>query len=214
MDDVQLQESLYYLQTYGNHHLIASFYSHHGYLENAFHYLLEKKCSSEVFVDSLLVPCIRSGEFYELVEYMLRLERSQSKMFQYYAAIGKYLEKNMYLNTLYDFQLMMKVSLKPFFSIFRHDMSLFYFNSRLYSKDYVRACMSCICFFTRQCANYGELFNNLHYLNKASKHLEQYLEISTVKQYSQSTQQVSVPWKQKTEQHSLCKQMPTQEVDK
>lgn len=62
-----------------------------------------------MFVESLLVPCLKTGEFYNLLEYMLGLERSQNKLYQYYSSIGKYLEKNGYLNTLYDFQILMKV---------------------------------------------------------------------------------------------------------
>ena len=73
--------------------------------------------------------------------------------------------------------------------------------------------MSSICFFTRNCTNYAELFNNINYLVKARDHLEQYLEISSIKQYGQSSQQQQFAWKQKQEQQSLCKQMTTQEVD-
>ena len=43
-------------------------------------------------------------------------------------------------------------------------------------KDYVRASMSWFCFFSRHCTNYIDLFNNLIYLTKARKHLEEYLE--------------------------------------
>lgn len=42
MDDIQLKESIYYLETYGNYSLLISFYQKHGYLENAIQYLIEK----------------------------------------------------------------------------------------------------------------------------------------------------------------------------
>lgn len=70
-----------------------------------------KKCSSEIFTETLLVSCLRSGEFYQLLEYMFSFERYQNKLSTYYVAIGKYLEKNGYSHTLYDFQLLMKVKL-------------------------------------------------------------------------------------------------------
>lgn len=74
--------------------------------------------------------------------------------------------------------------------------------------------MSCICFFIRNCSNYSELHGNLNYLNKASRHLEQYLEVSATKQF-QATSQQQIAWKQqKSELPSLCKQMSTQEIDK
>jgi zinc finger FYVE domain-containing protein 26 len=116
------------------------------------------------------------------------LERSQSKLYSYYASIGKYLEKNAYLHTLYDFQLLMK--------------------------DYVRACMSCLCFFTRNAQNYADLFKNMHFLVKAKSHLEQYFEMCSVKQQSGLLNSVQQQWKQKPEQQNLCKQMPIQEVNK
>ena len=76
-------------------------------------------------------------------------------------------------------------------------------------KDYVRASMSCICFFTRHCTNYTDLYNNLNYLNKARKHLEEYLEICSIKQYLQTSQQQII-----SKQSTLCKQITTVEVDK
>ena len=190
MDDMQLKESIYYLETYGNYALLVNFYQSLGYLDNSLQYLIEKKCSADVFVESLLVPCLKNGEFHRLLENMFGMERSQSKLYAYYAAIGKYLEKNSYLHTLYDFQLLMK--------------------------DYVRACMSCLCFFTRNCQNYAQLYANVQFLTKARNHLEKYLELCASRQYSGlvNTSQQQLGWKQKPEQQNLCKQMPTQEVQK
>ena len=149
MDDIQFKESFFYLDAYGNHSLLVAFYQRHGYLERALQYLIDnvrtqlfplklvfasifnheslslskQKCNSDIFVESLLMPSLKSGEFYQLIEIMAGLDRIQSKLFTYYAAIGKYLEKNAYLNTLYDFQLLMKVSssrllVTPFGSVF------------------------------------------------------------------------------------------------
>ncbi len=42
MDEIQLKETMFYLETYGNHSAIISFYQSHNFLENAFHYLLDK----------------------------------------------------------------------------------------------------------------------------------------------------------------------------
>lgn len=74
--------------------------------------------------------------------------------------------------------------------------------------------MSCICFFLRNCNNYSELYENVHYLNKASKHLEQYLEVSSTKQTTQPNVQTQFAWKSKSDQQNLCKQISTPEVDK
>ena len=41
MDDIQLKEVLFYLESYGNHMLMVSFYQRHGYLQKALQYILE-----------------------------------------------------------------------------------------------------------------------------------------------------------------------------
>ena len=64
--------------------------------------------------------------------------------------------------------------------------------------------MSCICFFTRSCKNYVDLFNNLNYLTKAREHLEQYLEICSIRQQNKQN---------KSEQQQLNKQMSTVEIN-
>ncbi len=114
--------------------------------------------------------------------------RVQSKLYAYYGSIGKHLERNAYINTLYEFQLFMK--------------------------DYVRASMSCICFFSKMCRNYCELYANIEYLVKARHHLEQYLEVYSSKHCMVSTQQQHKGWRNKPEQPSLTKQISAQEIDK
>lgn len=42
--------------------------------------------------------------------------------------------------------------------------------------------MSCIYFFTKNAKTYLDLYNNLHYLNKAREHLEQYSHLLAKKQ--------------------------------
>jgi hypothetical protein len=74
--------------------------------------------------------------------------------------------------------------------------------------------MSCICFFGRNCKNYIELYNNISYLTKARKHLEQYLELCSARSYSISSQQQNLGWRNKPEHASLNKQISTQEIDK
>lgn len=188
MDDIQMTESIYYLETYGNHALIISFYQRHGLISKALQYVIDCKCSSDIFVESLLAPSLRTGEFYKLIDLMLGYERMQNKLYSYYGSIGKYLERNSFINTLYDFQLLMK--------------------------DYVRASMSCICFFGKMGKNYMELYGNIEYLRKARSHLEQYLENYSAKQYISNAQQQQLTWRNKPEQHSLIKQISTQEIDK
>lgn len=139
-------------------------------------------------MDGLLAPSLKSGQFYKLIDLMLSMERYQNKLYSYYGSIGKYLERNAFIHTLYEFQLFMK--------------------------DYVRASMSCIVFFTKQCRNYGDLFGNLHHLVNARQHLENYLENYSSKNYSMSSKPQQLNWRHKPEQASLTKQISTQEIDK
>ena len=41
MDDVQFNECIYYLETYGNYSMVVSFYQRHGFLEKAFQFIIE-----------------------------------------------------------------------------------------------------------------------------------------------------------------------------
>ncbi len=77
--------------------------------------------------------------------------------------------------------------------------------------------MSCICFYQRNCFNYQDLYNNIHFLNKAREHLEQYLEICTIRQQSSSLILSSSSSQAKTttkaEQQQLNKQMTPIEIN-
>lgn len=68
--------------------------------------------------------------------------------------------------------------------------------------------MSCIYFFSKNANTYLDLQKNLHFLNKARKHLDQYLEILAKKQNVLPSQL----WKIKND--NLRKQMSAQEIDK
>lgn len=70
---------------------------------------IDKKCDAEIFVETILITCLKNGDFFSLLEMMLKIEKNQNKLYPYYSAIGKFLEKNGFLNTLYDFQIQMKV---------------------------------------------------------------------------------------------------------
>jgi hypothetical protein len=41
MDEIQLRESTYYLETYGNHSSIISFYQRHGLIEKSLQHIIE-----------------------------------------------------------------------------------------------------------------------------------------------------------------------------
>jgi len=43
-NQVHVQECLYYLTTYGNHHMLINFYREHGFLQRAAQYILDQVC--------------------------------------------------------------------------------------------------------------------------------------------------------------------------
>ncbi len=63
MDDAQLNECIYYLETYGNYSLLVMFYQRHGYLEKAFQFIIESVCLISNFIFLLLYSIFYSNYF-------------------------------------------------------------------------------------------------------------------------------------------------------
>ncbi|KAL5010744.1 hypothetical protein ScPMuIL_013049 [Solemya velum] len=61
MDSVQFQECLYYLHTYGSYFSLVDFHRRNGYWMKSVQYIIDHKCSTEVFIEGLLMPSLKSG---------------------------------------------------------------------------------------------------------------------------------------------------------
>ncbi|XP_013400771.1 zinc finger FYVE domain-containing protein 26-like [Lingula anatina] len=151
ISEQQLQECLYYLKAYGTYGSVISFYRKHGYWMKAVQYLLDKRCSPDVFVECLLVPTLKTGEMAKLQDQLILIDTTLEKWAPYLKAACRYLNKKKYMQVLYQLQLFMK--------------------------DYVRAAMTCISYsFQHGAVSYGDLYNRLSYIQDAKQHLEDYLE--------------------------------------
>ncbi|XP_070571338.1 zinc finger FYVE domain-containing protein 26-like isoform X2 [Ptychodera flava] len=150
LDAAQLEECLYYLKSYGSHLSIVEFYKKHNFLPKAVQYIVEQQCSTEIFIEGLLLPSIKGGDLSQLQEQMLIYDPSLEKWNNYLNASCRYLIKKSYNHVLYHFQIFMK--------------------------DYIRAAMTCIKFFQSGATSYAELFDRLNHLNNAKTHMKEVLD--------------------------------------
>ncbi|KAL4238418.1 hypothetical protein ACF0H5_003126 [Mactra antiquata] len=151
MDSQQFQECLYYLRTYGTYLSVVEFHRRHGYYMKAVQYILDHRCSNEVFVEGLLKPSIDSGELGRLTDQMLLLDPSLERWNTYLTASCRYLLKQRLHHVLYEFQLFMK--------------------------DFIRAGMSCFTYFYQEGAqNYLDLSRRINHLFTAQQHMQAYLD--------------------------------------
>ncbi|XP_064623470.1 zinc finger FYVE domain-containing protein 26-like isoform X2 [Lineus longissimus] len=150
MDEHQFKECLFYLKTYGTHMAIIAFFRRHGFWQKAVKYILDKKCSADVFVEGLLVPAIQTGDLGKLQDQLAMIDSSLAPWHPYLTACCRYLNRMKYYNMLYQFQLFMK--------------------------DYIRAAMTCITtFFSKGALTQTELRGRLQHLLNAKQHFEMYL---------------------------------------
>nr|XP_054759360.1 zinc finger FYVE domain-containing protein 26-like [Lytechinus pictus] len=140
-----LKECVYYIETYSSHLTAIQFYKRHGMFPKAVIYILQEQCSNEVFLEGLLVPSIKEGQFGQLQEAMLRVDPSLVKWHPYLTASCRHVNRLGWSHILYQMQLFMK--------------------------DFVRAAMTCIKFFQTGATSYSDLFERLHHVNRAKDHM-------------------------------------------
>ena len=72
--------------------------------------LVTQKCSTDVFIDSLVEPALLCGELSKLLDQMLMLDTSLDRWSVYLTTTCRHLLKQRLFNSLYHVQLFMKVS--------------------------------------------------------------------------------------------------------
>ncbi|XP_034713924.1 zinc finger FYVE domain-containing protein 26 isoform X1 [Etheostoma cragini] len=144
------QECLYYLNTYGTHLALISFYMRHDCMTEALTYLLNKECPDEVFLEGVLQPSLERGCLGMLQGILEKLDPGLETCSRYLIASCQFLQRRGYYNTLYQLQQFMM--------------------------DHVRAAMTCIRFFTHGASSYLELGENQRWLVRAKEHLKTYLQ--------------------------------------
>lgn len=145
-------ESLYYLISYGRHIDILRFLIKKQQIVKALKYVLIMKMPSEQFIHHIIWPHIRTGKLSIIVEHMMDMDETLVIWRDYIMKTCLMLEKKNLLNCLYHMQLLLK--------------------------DTVRASMTCVKFYTMNCATYQELNSNSFHIINAQKHLQTELEIT------------------------------------
>ncbi|CAD5119010.1 DgyrCDS7665 [Dimorphilus gyrociliatus] len=152
-DSENSRECLFYLTNYGSHSDIIKYFMNMRDVRKAVLYIVEHKCSSQIFVENVLMKANSTG----LINNMKKELRSidSSRWSQYITESCKYCQQQRMFNLLYDLQ--------------------------IFIKDHIRAAMTCSsCLFTQtppdKKLDYGVLYNRLHYLTTAIKHLKDYRE--------------------------------------
>lgn len=144
------QECLYYLNTYGTHLALISFYMRHDCMSEALTYLLNKDSPEEVFLEGVLQPSLERGRLGMLQGILEKLDPGLETCSRYLIASCQFLQRRGYYNTLYQLQQFMM--------------------------DHVRAAMTCIRFFTHGASSYLQLGEQQRWLVSAKEHLRTYLQ--------------------------------------
>ncbi|XP_039897877.1 zinc finger FYVE domain-containing protein 26 isoform X2 [Simochromis diagramma] len=144
------QECLYYLNTYGTHLGLISFYMRHDYVTEALAYLLKRECPEEVFLEGVLQPSLERGHLSKLQGILEKQDPSLETCSRYLIASCQFLQRRGYYHSLYQFQQFMT--------------------------DHVRAAMTCIRFFTHRASSYLQLGEKQRWLVRAKEHLRTYLQ--------------------------------------
>ncbi|KAM6969170.1 zinc finger FYVE domain-containing protein 26 [Tautogolabrus adspersus] len=144
------QECLYYLNTYGTHLALISFYMRKDCMTEALTHLLNKDCPEEVFLEGVLQPSLQRGNLSMLQGILEKLDPGLETCSRYLIASCQFLQRRGYYNTLYQIQQFMM--------------------------DHVRAAMTCIRFFTHGASSYLQLGEQQRWLVRAKEHLRTYLQ--------------------------------------
>nr|XP_056707544.1 zinc finger FYVE domain-containing protein 26 [Euleptes europaea] len=144
------QECLFYLHNYGTNLAIISFYMRHGCMREALLHLLNKESPQEVFIEGIFVPSYKSGKLHMLENLLETIDPGLDSWGVYLIAACRHLQKKNYFHILYELQ--------------------------QFTKDQVRAAMTCIRFFTHKAKSYTELGGRQKWLLKVKDHLKVYLQ--------------------------------------
>uniref|UniRef100_I3KUA6 Zinc finger FYVE domain-containing protein 26 n=1 Tax=Oreochromis niloticus TaxID=8128 RepID=I3KUA6_ORENI len=101
------QECLYYLNAYGTHLGLISFYMRHDCVTEALTYLL-KRCPEEVFLEGVLQPSLERGHLSKLQGILEKQDPSLETCSRYLIASCQFLQRRGYYHSLY--QLVIRMS--------------------------------------------------------------------------------------------------------
>uniref|UniRef100_A0A3Q1I043 ZFYVE26-like TPR repeats domain-containing protein n=1 Tax=Acanthochromis polyacanthus TaxID=80966 RepID=A0A3Q1I043_9TELE len=98
------QECLYYLNTYGTHLALISFYMRHDGMKEALTYLINKDCPEEIFLEGVLQPSLERGCLGMLQGILEKLDPGLESCSRYLMASCQFLQRRAYYHSLYQLQ--------------------------------------------------------------------------------------------------------------
>lgn len=144
-------EALYYLMQYGSHTDIITFLVRHNQLDTALKYFVYQKVDADIFVQCVFMPYLKRGLISHVIGIMLKLDETMLIWKRYVIQTCQHLERKSMLNCLYHLQVLLN--------------------------DPVRASMTCVKFYTMNCATFQDLVANSLHLVNAQRHLQTELEL-------------------------------------
>uniref|UniRef100_A0A3B3ZBL6 Zinc finger FYVE domain-containing protein 26 n=1 Tax=Periophthalmus magnuspinnatus TaxID=409849 RepID=A0A3B3ZBL6_9GOBI len=102
------QECLFYLNTYGTHLALISFYMRHDCLLEALKHLLNKECPDEVFLEGVLQPSLEQGRLGSLEEVLEKLDPGLETCSRYLIASCQFMQRRGHFHTLYQHEILYK----------------------------------------------------------------------------------------------------------
>ncbi|XP_072751238.1 uncharacterized protein Sptz isoform X2 [Anoplolepis gracilipes] len=179
---VYYQESLYYLLTYGSHNSILQFFLKYKEFDKCLVYILENDLECDLFLNGVYLYCLKSGDTDKLHDAMKVKDPTLFIWKKYLIFVCHFMERKQYWHILYQIQLFMK--------------------------DCIRASMTCIYFYTNEVNSYLDLYNRVHLLQDAQKHLESELQIENLSKKRKSTSFAH------SSQNILTMEMEPSEIDR
>ncbi|XP_053948661.1 zinc finger FYVE domain-containing protein 26 homolog [Anastrepha ludens] len=146
------EECLHYVLTYGSHTDVLQFLMRHHELIATLKYYIEQNLETELFIQNIFLISLRNGAVPTLIEHMQKLDASLSIWRVTLLQTCHYLETQNLLNSLYQLQLLLQ--------------------------DPVRASMTCVRFYSKNCDSFQKLHANAMHLHNAHKHLQSQLEVT------------------------------------
>ncbi|KAK7103379.1 hypothetical protein V1264_018289 [Littorina saxatilis] len=151
VDSIVYQECMHYLRTYGTYTDHLKFLLRNGYWNKALKFVVDRRCSTEVFVESVLQPTLKAGDMTRLIEQLLMHDSSLDQWMPHLSASCRYLLKTRNFHVLYNLQIFMK--------------------------DFLRAAMTCITHFYQQGSqSYRDLSERLQFLFIAQEHMQAFFD--------------------------------------
>ncbi|XP_075145264.1 zinc finger FYVE-type containing 26 spastizin [Haematobia irritans] len=144
------EECLYYLLTYGSHTDVIHFLMNRDELVATLKYYLLQKLDADIFINHIYLVLLSRGKVSLLIKNLLEFDSRLLIWRSTLLQTCRYLETQNLLNSLYELQILLK--------------------------DPIRACMTCIKFYSMNCENFQQLNLNAQHLRNARMHLQSELD--------------------------------------